>query len=164
MNRGRFGELEVLARAPQTAAHPVPLLFVHGAYTAAWCWDEHFLPWFARAGYSSYAVSLSGHGNSRQRDSLDSYSINDYVDDLSQVISAMPAPPVLIGHSMGGIVVQKYLERAAVPGAVLMAWIVGQVAVIGLVFVLQPVMFVVGAAITAPVRWYINNFSVMEER
>ena len=34
-------------------------------------------------------------------------------------------------------------------GAVLMAWIVGQVAVIGLVFVLQPVMFVVGAAITA---------------
>ena len=121
MNRGRFGELEVLARAPQTAAHPVPLLFVHGAYTAAWCWDEHFLPWFARAGYSSYAVSLSGHGNSRQRDSLDSYSINDYVDDLSQVISAMPAPPVLIGHSMGGIVVQKYLERAAVPGAVLMA-------------------------------------------
>ena len=33
-------------------------------------------------------------------------------------------------------------------GAVLMAWIVGQAAVIGLVFVLQPVMFLVGAAIT----------------
>ncbi|MCB1959484.1 MAG: alpha/beta hydrolase [Rhodocyclaceae bacterium] len=121
MNRGRFNHLEVLVRSPQTAAKPVPLLFVHGAYAAAWCWDEHFLPWFARAGYASYAVSLSGHGESRRRDHLDSYSINDYVDDLAEVIAALPAPPVLIGHSMGGMVVQKYLERAEVPGAVLMA-------------------------------------------
>ena len=121
MNRSRFGDLEVIARAPQGAAHSVPLLFVHGAYTAAWCWEENFLPWFAEAGYASYAVSLSGHGSSRDRHALDQYSINDYVNDVAEVVAALPSPPLIVGHSMGGMVVQKYLERAAAPGVVLMA-------------------------------------------
>jgi non-heme chloroperoxidase len=121
MNRSRFGDLEVIVRTPEEQAHEVPLLFVHGAYTAAWCWEEHFLSWFADKGFSSYAVSLSGHGQSRQRGMLDSYSIDDYVNDVAEVVEAMPAPPVLVGHSMGGFVVQKYLERNDAPGAVLMA-------------------------------------------
>ncbi|WP_230970532.1 alpha/beta hydrolase [Nitrogeniibacter aestuarii] len=121
MNRNRFGELEIIVRSPAGEANPTPLLFVHGAYTAAWCWEEHFLPWFAKAGYESYAVSLSGHGKSRDRNMLDGYSIDDYVNDLGEAVQALPAPPVLIGHSMGGFVVQKYLEQHDVPGVVLMA-------------------------------------------
>ncbi|AUL98755.1 alpha/beta hydrolase [Rhodocyclaceae bacterium] len=122
MNTKRFGELEVLCRTPAgTPTHPTPLLFVHGAYTAAWCWDEHFLPWFAARGWASYALSLSGHGGSRSNAPLDALSIDDYVDDLVEVIGKLPQAPVLIGHSMGGMVVQKYLERGDAPGVVLMA-------------------------------------------
>ncbi len=120
MNPPRFENHEVLARAPKGAAHATPLLFVHGAYTAAWCWEEHFLPFFAEAGYAAYAVSLSGHGASPGRRHLDSFSIADYVGDVAAVVAALPAPPVLIGHSMGGFVVQKYLEDQVAPGAVLM--------------------------------------------
>jgi len=118
--RPRHGELEVLARFPAGAPRSTPLLFVHGAYAGAWCWDEHFLPFFAEAGYAAYALSLRGHGGSRGRDYLDSYSIADYVSDVADTIAEMSEPPVLIGHSMGGMVVQKYLERAAVPATVLM--------------------------------------------
>lgn len=121
MNVSRFSDLEVLARAPSGEPHPTPLLFIHGAYAAAWCWAEHFLPYFAAAGYAVYAVSLSGHGGSRGREYLDTLSIDDYVHDVAQVVAALPAAPVLIGHSMGGMVVQKYLERAKAPAAVLMA-------------------------------------------
>ena len=121
MNRARFGELEVLCRTPAGTARPTPLLFVHGAYTAAWCWDENFLPWFAEQGYAAYAVSLSGHGGSRGRAYLDSFSIADYVADVADVVAQLPAPPVLIGHSMGGMVVQKYLEKHRAPAAVLMS-------------------------------------------
>ncbi|QDF95646.1 alpha/beta hydrolase [Azoarcus sp. DD4] len=122
MNNTRFGELEVLCHAPaDIPAHETPLLFVHGAYVGAWCWQEHFLPWFAARGWSAYALSLSGHGGSRRRDHLDSYSIADYVDDVAEVVAKLPSPPVLIGHSMGGMVVQKYLERHHTPAAVLMA-------------------------------------------
>lgn len=121
MNATRFGELEVLCRAPAGTARATPLLFVHGAYVAAWCWDEHFLPWFADRGWAAYAVSLSGHGASRRRALLDSYSIDDYVRDVAEVAARLPAPPVLIGHSMGGLVVQKYLEQYDAPATVFMS-------------------------------------------
>ncbi|MDK9715656.1 alpha/beta hydrolase [Sulfuritalea hydrogenivorans] len=120
MNPPRFEHHEVLVRMPAGKTQPTPLLFVHGAYTAAWCWEEHFLPFFAEAGYAAYAVSLSGHGGSPGRKHLDSFSIGDYVRDVAAVAAALPAPPVLIGHSMGGFVVQKYLEEHIAPGAVLM--------------------------------------------
>lgn len=121
MNPTRFGDLEVLCHAPARVSHPTPLLFVHGAYVSAWCWEEHFLPWFAARGWTAYAVSLSGHGRSRQREHLDSYSIDDYVADVAEVAARLPAAPVLIGHSMGGMVVQKYLEQHAAPATVLMS-------------------------------------------
>ena len=112
--------LEIISRLPKEKAYPTPLLFIHGAFTAAWCWDEHFLPFFAQAGYAAHALSLSGHGKSPGRERLDTFSIDNYVDDISRVVATLPAPPVLIGHSMGGFVVQKYLEKHTAPAAVLM--------------------------------------------
>jgi pimeloyl-ACP methyl ester carboxylesterase len=113
--------LELLSSEPRQPADQAPLLFVHGAFTAAWCWAEHFLPYFSSLGYSAHALSLRGHGLSEGRDHLDWHSISDYVDDVAQVIETLGAVPMLIGHSMGGMVVQKYMERAQVPAAVLMA-------------------------------------------
>lgn len=117
----RFGKVEVLSQAPKGNSRATPLLFVHGAYTAAWCWAENFLPWFAEQGWLAYAISLSGHGASAGREHLDSLSIADYVRDVSEVVSRLAARPVLIGHSMGGFVVQKFLEREDPPAVVLMA-------------------------------------------
>ena len=114
-------QLEILGSAPQNARPGMPpLLFLHGAYTAAWCWQERFLPFFATAGFDCHALSLSGHCGSRRRDHLDSYSIDDYVNDVVEAVAGLAEPPILIGHSMGGFVVQKYLERHAAPAAVLM--------------------------------------------
>lgn len=114
-------KLEILHWAPDCPRPGMPpLLFLHGAYTAAWCWQEHFLPFFAKAGFACHALSLSGHGGSRRRDHLDSYSIDDYVNDVVAAVAGLAEPPILIGHSMGGFVVQKYLENHAAPAAVLM--------------------------------------------
>jgi non-heme chloroperoxidase len=121
MMRARVGDLEVLSCAPKSKAHSTPLLFIHGAYAGAWCWAENFLPYFAEAGYASHAVSLRGHGGSIGRDVLDTLSIDDYVRDARAVAATLPQLPVLIGHSMGGMVVQKFLEQSPVPAAVLMA-------------------------------------------
>ncbi|HEY9194292.1 MAG TPA: alpha/beta hydrolase [Methyloversatilis sp.] len=117
----RQGPLEIVTRRPVGTGRRTPLLFVHGAYTAAWCWDEHFLPHFADAGYEATALSLSGHGASPGREYLDLLSLDDYVRDVLEVMDGFDTPPVLIGHSMGGMVVQKCLETRQVPAAVLMA-------------------------------------------
>jgi pimeloyl-ACP methyl ester carboxylesterase len=97
------------------------LLFVHGYWHAAWCWAEHFLPYFAQQGFTAYALSLRGHGASEGRKGLRWISVADYVDDVRQVIGELGTPPVLVGHSLGGLIVQKYLESESVPAAVLMA-------------------------------------------
>lgn len=56
--------LEVIDKGCTSETHPVPLLFIHGARHAAWCWDEHFLDFFADKRYRALAVSLRGHGAS----------------------------------------------------------------------------------------------------
>lgn len=114
-------KLEIISKYPSGKAHATPLLFVHGAWHAAWCWDVHFLDYFAQHGYAAHALSLRGHGGSEGRDSLRWTRIADYVADLVQVVATLPAPPVLIGHSMGGFIVQKYLEAHTAPAVVLLA-------------------------------------------
>lgn len=95
------------------------LVFVHGAMHAAWAWDEHFLDYFADRGRHVIALDLRGHGDSASDRSVLWVSIQDYLDDLSEVVDTLPKPPVLIGHSLGGFVVQRYLEQHTVPGAAL---------------------------------------------
>ena len=48
-------------------------------------------------------------------------SIADYVSDVERVAADLPREPVLVGHSLGGLVVQKYLEAHEPPAAVLLA-------------------------------------------
>ena len=110
MNSELIDDLEILFREPQKRTRPIPLLFVHGAFAGAWVWAERFLPYFAAHGFRTAAVSLRGHGESRRQGPIDSASIADYVDDLAAAVSELDEAPVLIGHSMGGFVVQKYLE------------------------------------------------------
>ena len=113
--------LEIISREPKGASRPTPILFVHGAWHGAWCWEENFLPYFAGKGYAAYALSLRGHGKSEGPAHYSWLRIADYVTDVAQVVGQLPGKPVLVGHSMGGLVVQKYLEEQAVPAAVLLA-------------------------------------------
>ena len=111
--------LEILSRPTRDKAPKTPLLFVHGAYVGAWCWEENFLDWFAGKGYPAHAVSLRGHGGSEGRKQLNDFGLADYAEDVARAVAGLPAPPVLIGHSMGALVVQKFLERGKAPAAVL---------------------------------------------
>lgn len=114
-------KIELIRHSAKTGIKSTPVLFIHGAWHGAWCWEEYFLPYFAAQGYDAYALSLRGHGNSEGREGLRWWSISDYVDDVSQIVGQMPEIPVLVGHSMGGLIVQKYLQSHSVPAAVLLA-------------------------------------------
>jgi pimeloyl-ACP methyl ester carboxylesterase len=113
--------LEIIDKGRCTDAHPVPVLFVHGGCHGAWCWDEHFLDFFAGLGFRAVAVSFRGHGKSSLDKPLQECTISDYVEDVRTAVDGLGCEPVLVGHSMGGFVVQKYLEVRYAPAAVLMA-------------------------------------------
>ncbi|MGH3341891.1 MAG: alpha/beta hydrolase [Carbonactinosporaceae bacterium] len=122
---------EMLARLPGTGSDPdpdpdtrsgrPPLLFVHDAGHGAWCFDEHWLPHAAGRGFPSYAVSLRGHGDSGGRPRLRRTLLRDYLHDVLQAAVSLPTQPVIIGHAMGGLVVQRVLARYPARAGVLVA-------------------------------------------
>ncbi|MGE0084034.1 MAG: alpha/beta hydrolase [Desulfococcaceae bacterium] len=116
-------KLEIIRKYPeQKSAYP-PLFFIHGAYAGAWCWDIHFTEYFVKQGFEVHAVSLQGHGESPGKDCLWCYGMEDYLREVRAIVREMDEAPVLIGHSMGGYVVQKCMtdSQTRTAGAVLMA-------------------------------------------
>ncbi|MGZ4620210.1 MAG: alpha/beta hydrolase [Frankiaceae bacterium] len=71
------------------------------------------------------AVSLRGHGGSGGGERLSRAGIRDYMHDVVQTIVRLPAQPVLVGHSIGGLVVQRVLERYPVRAGVLISPVPG---------------------------------------
>jgi pimeloyl-ACP methyl ester carboxylesterase len=112
--------LEVIDKGSCDDAHPVPLLFVHGGWHSASCWTN-FVDFFADAGYRAVALSLRGHGGSPAGKPFHACSIADYIDDVRATADSLGGHPVLIAHSLGGFVVQRYLESHDAPAAVLVA-------------------------------------------
>jgi alpha-beta hydrolase superfamily lysophospholipase len=93
------------------------VLLIHGAIQGPWYWDQ-FAGRLAQLGYDVHTVRLRGHD---RRPGRLWYRIRDYVKDVRDAVAEFDAPPVLVGHSMGGLLVERVIARQAVPGAVLLA-------------------------------------------
>lgn len=98
-----------------------PVVFVHGM----WCNGTEF-PAFARtmqdAGYTWHAPTLPGHGEAHPADVLEGLGIEDYVASLTRWMNANRIErPILIGHSMGGLLVQILAARIWCTAIVLVA-------------------------------------------
>jgi len=112
---------EHVVRAPAKRTKHTPLLLQHGAWHGAWCW-ENWLDHFASLGYEVHAISLPGHGKSPLGKShINRYTLNDYAEHLAEAVDEISPRPAIVGHSLGGAVVQRFLESHTVPAAVLLA-------------------------------------------
>jgi pimeloyl-ACP methyl ester carboxylesterase len=84
---------------------PPPLVLIHGAFSH----PGHLAGWvnfFSRAGFPCHAPSLPGHAPVDPR-ALAHIGLEEYRAALQAEIAKLPAPPVLIGHSMGGLLAQQ---------------------------------------------------------
>ncbi|XP_049936358.1 uncharacterized protein LOC116263797 isoform X2 [Nymphaea colorata] len=96
----------------ETVPPKPPLVFVHGSFHAAWCWSVHWLPFFSSFGYDCYALSLLGQGESDVPVGQIPGSLQTHTRDVANFIQeVLPLPPVLLGHSFGGLVVQSYISN-----------------------------------------------------
>ena len=106
---------------PANQLHPTPVLFQHGMWHAAWCWRD-WQKALAEQGWESHAISLPGHGGSARRKSVRFSTMQDYLAVLKTEVGRLKNRPIVIGHSMGGALVQWYLKKVAddLPAAVLL--------------------------------------------
>ena len=113
--------IEHIIQQPVKRIHKTPLLFLHGAWHGAWCW-QRWMDYFVLLGYEVHAISLPAHGRSScNKRHINFYTFNDYVDTLITQVEIISPKPVVIGHSLGGGILQKYLENHQLPGAILLA-------------------------------------------
>lgn len=88
-----------------------PLVFIHGSFHAAWCWAEHWLPFFSEKGFDCFALSLLGQGESDSPSGTVAGSLETHAADVADFIAKeIKSPPVLLGHSFGGLIVQFYIS------------------------------------------------------
>ena len=94
-----------------------PILLIHGGWIGPWCWDQ-FAGSLADRGHDVRAMRLRGHDRQPGRIW---HRIEHYLDDVRHAAAGFGEPPLLVGHSMGGLLAQKHLERYPARGAVLLA-------------------------------------------
>lgn len=93
------------------------VVMVHGAFCGGWVFERFRKP-FEKAGYKVLTPDLPGHG---QEGRVAGQSMSDYARAIADLCESLPEPPVLIGHSMGGLVAQLAAARTPVSALVLLA-------------------------------------------
>ena len=94
-----------------------PVIMVHGAFCGGWTFDAFRAP-FEAAGHQVITPDLIGHDG---RSSAAGASMADYARQVARLVAACDTPPILIGHSMGGLVAQMAASRAKVSKLILLA-------------------------------------------
>jgi pimeloyl-ACP methyl ester carboxylesterase len=117
-DRVTIGGLSALVTAPGTETGP-PLLFVHGYFGLAIAF-ERMMECLTARGHRCVAIDLRGHGDSALSGPLGRVSIHDYTDDVERVARQL-GDPIIIGHSMGGLVAQLAAVRGIAKGVVLLS-------------------------------------------
>jgi pimeloyl-ACP methyl ester carboxylesterase len=95
---------------------------IHGANEGAWCFDK-FRPVFESLGWTCHAPDLIGHG-ARAGDAartLVGVGMADYRAELEVFLAKLPPRPVLLGHSMGGVLAQQLAAQGLARALVLVA-------------------------------------------
>ncbi|MFN0213229.1 MAG: alpha/beta hydrolase [Saprospiraceae bacterium] len=116
LNISLSGFRGVSALGDKEKKHP-PLLFIHGAF-ADHCNFENWLSFFAQNGYDALALSRRGR-NGIGPHNASGLNFQDYLDDVIAQAGACERKPILIGHSLGGLLAMKAAEAGHAAATVL---------------------------------------------
>jgi pimeloyl-ACP methyl ester carboxylesterase len=83
-------------------------VLVHGAWHGSWCWEK-VVPLLRQAGHQVETLDLPGHG--QDRTPIREITLAAYTKHVCETLDAQAEPVILVGHSMGGIVITQVAEE-----------------------------------------------------
>ena len=93
------------------------IVLIHGMFMSPLCW-ENWIPYYESKGYKVIAPAWPGRDRSNDElrkahpdSQLAKLKLGDIVERMESVIKGLDEKPAIIGHSMGGLVVQLLLQR-----------------------------------------------------
>lgn len=108
-----------LDTCPVDGATKAPVLCLPGLFAGAWVF-ERLLPRLAERGYPASAISYRGHPPLPELPDMGRQSLADFVDDAAAAARELDRP-IVIGHSLGGLVAQLLAARNLVRAVVLVS-------------------------------------------
>jgi pimeloyl-ACP methyl ester carboxylesterase len=109
------GEAQARAQAART------IVMLHGAFAGGWTFDV-FRAVFEELGWSCHTPDLLCHGTDKgQGDRLAGVSMTRFTRQMRGYLARFPAPPVVLGHSMGGVIAQQLAARGLARALILVA-------------------------------------------
>lgn len=97
-----------------------PIVFIHGAFCGGWAFEKFREP-FEAAGYETHAPTLPHHERGADMESLAQSGAKDFSDAIVRYAQALKKPPILVGHSMGGLIAQLAATQTPCAALVLLA-------------------------------------------
>ena len=79
------------------------MVFIHGAYHGAWCWEENFVPYFLERGIN--VVSIDFHKKSKKT------KVEEYIQYLNEVIEKLEGELYIVSHSLGAAILERYIVK-----------------------------------------------------
>ena len=99
--------------------HKPPVLLVPGALNGAWVWQDNFKPFFETAGFDVHTFEFPSHSaRGLRRQAL---TLEDYRQHLVNKIAEFAKPPILIAHSLGGLVSLQVMHLVPVSAVALLS-------------------------------------------
>ncbi len=98
------------------------IFMIHGMCAGPWCW-ENYQNYFESESYNCVKSTLRYHEIDPKEipdTRLGTTSLLDYIDDLEKEIDQLEELPIIMGHSMGGLLTQKLAEKGLAKAVILL--------------------------------------------
>lgn len=82
-------------------------ILVHGAWHGKWCWNK-VIRLLEEQGHKVIAPDLPGHG--QDKTPVREVTLKSYTDLICEILDSLDEPAILVGHSMGGVIISQVTE------------------------------------------------------